>query len=184
MWRKKFNLVRTCRPTCEASSLSTFGLTLAWVGRLVLELGNGGRSGYPSPSPTICAITAISRRGSPWVRLLFPPSRPRIRKIHHEPDFEPATLWAPRSHGATLEDTSMKHDGSGHAYINFNGVRFTYIPAEDRDSKKNWAGQDVIAVRAYKADDKGLHMGAEIPIGDGRGVVGLIAAICALVSAR
>ena len=81
-----------------------------------------------------------------------------------------------------LEDISMKKDSSGHTYIDFNEVRLTYIPAKYRGTKKNWAGQDVVAVRAYKAEDKGLHMGAEIPIGDGRGVVGLIAAICTLVS--
>lgn len=74
----------------------------------------------------------------------------------------------------------IQHDGKGHAYIDVNGVRFTYIPTKDRRQGRNWAGQDVISVRAYRADGRSLHRGAEIPIRDGAGVLELIAAICRL----
>lgn len=58
-------------------------------------------------------------------------------------------------------------DGAGHHYVNFEDwTRLTYIPAKDRPAAKNWANQDVIAVRAYKDDvTDQVHMGAEIPIG-------------------
>ena len=77
----------------------------------------------------------------------------------------------------------IEKDGAGHTYVDVNGSRLTYIPANDRPEGKNWAGQDVIAIRAYRDDGKNLHMGAEIPIGNGGGAIDVIAALCALIQA-
>ena len=66
--------------------------------------------------------------------------------------------------------------------MNVEGVRLTYIPAQDRLSEdKNWAGQPVLSVRAYQADGRKVHRGAEIPIASDDAVINLIEAIHALI---
>jgi hypothetical protein len=77
----------------------------------------------------------------------------------------------------------IKKDRPGHIYIDVNGVRLTYIPAKDRPAPKDWAGQDVLAIRAYR-DGRQLHRGAEIPIGGGEGVADVMVALFLLLSAR
>jgi hypothetical protein len=51
----------------------------------------------------------------------------------------------------------QKIDGSGNNYFDVENIRITCL-------NETWAGTPGLRIQAYKADDKGLFMGAEIPI--------------------
>ena len=72
----------------------------------------------------------------------------------------------------------MQKDASGNNYIDVSNIRLTYVPATSRETAKNWTGQDMIRVQAYR--DKGaLFQGAEFPAAN---VLGVIEALCRLRS--
>ena len=75
-------------------------------------------------------------------------------------------------------------DSSGNEFVNVGTVRLTYIKAENRDEKKNWAGQDVIRIQAYKDDSNQLHQGAEIPIGDRESSLDLLLGVAMLLTGK
>ena len=67
-------------------------------------------------------------------------------------------------------------------HITIKTARLTYVKGIDRPKAKNWAGQDVIRIQAYKNPgvNQKLHRGAEIPVGDTGDIIELIAALCRL----
>lgn len=81
---------------------------------------------------------------------------------------------------------TMQTDGSGQLYKDVGNIRVTYISSQARDQSKNWSGQDVIRVNAYKTDpsvSQALHPGAELPIADAATFISLISALCAVYNA-
>jgi len=78
---------------------------------------------------------------------------------------------------------TMQTDGSGQPYMDVGNIRVTYISSQARDKSKNWPGQDVIRVTAYKTDpsvSQALHRGAELPVADPAAFISLISALCAV----
>jgi hypothetical protein len=70
-------------------------------------------------------------------------------------------------------------DSKGHIYADVETIRVTYIPAQDREGSKDWAGSDVIRVQAYKGPtDRSLHMGAEFPVSSPEVFGQFVGAIC------
>lgn len=75
----------------------------------------------------------------------------------------------------------MKTDDAGNLYDDVSNVRITYVPSGKRADAKNWAGQDVIRLQAYKTDpqqSQALHMGAELPIESTEVFIDLISTLC------
>lgn len=76
----------------------------------------------------------------------------------------------------------IEKDGQGNAFVRVGNVRLTYVTAEKRAAKKNWAGQSVLRVTAYRNDKNDLqHRGAEFPIGTESEALAFVEAFCALV---
>ena len=74
---------------------------------------------------------------------------------------------------------TTQKDSKGHAYVDVENIRITYIPAADREQSANWSGTDVIRVQSYKGDtDRSLHMGAEFPVPSSEVFGQVVAGIC------
>lgn len=76
---------------------------------------------------------------------------------------------------------TTKLDKSGNRYLETGNLRLTFIDASKRAAKKDWAGQDVVRIQAYRGKGRSLHRGAEFPVGTAEAALGLVAALCALV---
>lgn len=79
----------------------------------------------------------------------------------------------------------IQKDSSRNPYLEVGNVRITYVPRNQRQSAKDWAGSDVIRIQAYKEDpavSKSLFPGAEFPIESHKQVVELLSAVAYLIS--
>jgi len=72
-------------------------------------------------------------------------------------------------------------DSAGDRYVEINNVRVTLVLAKDRPQGKDWAGQAVLRVQAYKnAKGKAMHKGAELPAGEAKTILNFIEAVAQL----
>ncbi len=81
----------------------------------------------------------------------------------------------------------IQNDGPGNPYVEVSNVRITYVPRNQRQSAKDWAGSDVIRIQAYKDDpamSKSLFSGAEFPVESHKQVVELISAVAYLIAQK
>ena len=69
-------------------------------------------------------------------------------------------------------------DKNGNFYVNVGNIRITYIPKESRSEAKNWAGESVIRIQAYRnGHNSALHSGAEYPVEGVKSIMDLIGGI-------
>lgn len=76
-----------------------------------------------------------------------------------------------------IMETEIKIDGKGNKYVEVGNLRISIIRSENRPSDKDWPGQDVLRIQAYRGEAKYLHMGSELPISKKDNLIDLISAI-------
>ena len=90
-------------------------------------------------------------------------------------------------HQYFLEEKKMRieNDGRGNPFITVGNLRVTYVDGEKREGEKDWAGQSVIRMQAYKGnpeESQSLNMGPEYPVRNHRKVYRFFAAISYLLA--